>query len=118
MLSAQHLNVDCLELLSELEDGTTQNKCDSVIPLETLWHELNLMLVRGKAIHPTQKPVDLFEYMLNIYAPPGGTVLDVASGSGTTAIATMNLWLWYICMKKDQDIYAAADKRIKEHREQ
>lgn len=43
----------------------------------------------GKTVHPTQKPVDLFEYLIKTYSNEGEIVLDNCMGSGTTAIATL-----------------------------
>lgn len=51
----------------------------------------SVLRVEGMAqrhiIHPTQKPVSLFEYLVNTYSNPGDTVLDTCMGSGTTAVA-------------------------------
>lgn len=67
------------------------------------------------SLHPTQKPVALFEYMIRTYSNPGEVVLDVASGSGTTAIAAMNTDRKWICMEKDEEIYKVAARRIATH---
>ena len=40
--------------------------------------------------HPTQKPVELYEYLILTYTNPGETVLDIAAGSGTTGVAARN----------------------------
>lgn len=52
-------------------------------------------------IHPTQKPVDLFEYLIKTYTNPDDLVLDNASGSGTTAIAAIRTGRRFICIEKD-----------------
>ena len=44
----------------------------------------------GKVIHPTQKPVRLFEYLVKTYTQEDAVVLDNCMGSGTTAIACIN----------------------------
>lgn len=67
------------------------------------------------SIHPTQKPVALFEYLIRTYSNPGDLVLDVAAGSGTTAIAARNTRRWWLCMEKDPEIFDAASARIAEH---
>ena len=41
-------------------------------------------------IHPTQKPVELCEYLIRTYTRPGELVADICAGSGTTAIAAIN----------------------------
>ncbi len=65
-----------------------------------------------KVIHPTQKPVPLFEYMIKTYTNPGDLVLDNCAGSGTTAIACENTGRDWICFEKDPIEYTKAWKRI------
>lgn len=54
-----------------------------------------------KVIHSTQKPVELFKYLIRTYTDPGDLVLDNASGSGTTAIAAKETGRNFICIEKD-----------------
>ena len=68
-------------------------------------------------VHPTQKPVDLFEYLIKTYTNEGETVLDNCMGSGTTAIACMNTNRNYIGFELDEDYYELASKRISKHAE-
>jgi site-specific DNA-methyltransferase (adenine-specific) len=63
-------------------------------------------------LHPTQKPVDLFEYLIRTYTNVGDTVLDNCIGSGTTAIAAANCGRNWIGMEKDEAFYKAACTRI------
>jgi site-specific DNA-methyltransferase (adenine-specific) len=53
-------------------------------------------------IHPTQKPVFLFEYLIKTYTNENDLVLDNCAGSGTTAIACRNLNRKWICIEKEQ----------------
>ena len=69
----------------------------------------------GSTVHPTQKPVALFEYLIRTYTNPGETVLDNTAGSGTTAIAAENSGRKWICMERDPDYYAAAVGRVYDH---
>jgi site-specific DNA-methyltransferase (adenine-specific) len=66
-------------------------------------------------IHPTQKPVALFEYLIKTYTNEGMTVLDNCAGSGTTAISAENLKRNWICIEQDEAYYNAATNRVKEH---
>lgn len=66
-------------------------------------------------IHPTQKPVALFEYLIKTYTNPGEVVLDNCMGSGTTAIACINTGRNYIGFEMDKTYYEAAQKRIAEY---
>lgn len=69
----------------------------------------------NNAIHPTQKPVALFEYLIRTYTNPGDVVLDPTAGSMTTAIAAMNTGRGYICIEKDADEYRKGVNRVEEH---
>jgi len=71
--------------------------------------------VDRERLHPTQKPVALFEYLVKTYTNEGDTVLDNCAGSGTTAIACLNTNRNYILIEKDLEYYRIAKKRIKEH---
>lgn len=55
-------------------------------------------------LHPTQKPVALFEYMIKTYTNEGELVLDNCAGSGTTAIACINTNRRFICIEKIRSI--------------
>jgi len=73
-------------------------------------------MVRDKSLHPTQKPVALFEYLIQTYSDAGDFILDNCAGSGTTAIAALNLSRNYICMEKNEEYYSIAIKRIDTHK--
>ena len=64
-------------------------------------------------IHPTQKPVLLFEYLIKTYTNEGMTVLDCFAGSMTTAIACLNTDRKYICIEQEEEMYNKAKERIK-----
>ncbi len=62
--------------------------------------------------HPTQKPVELFEYLIKTYSNEGDLVLDCCAGSGTTAIACINTKRNYICIEKDENYFNIMKERI------
>lgn len=66
-------------------------------------------------LHPTQKPVALFEYLINTYTNEGNLVLDNCAGSFTTAIACLNTGRDYICMEKDENYFNTGKERIQKH---
>jgi len=70
---------------------------------------------RERGLHPTQKPVALFEYLIRTYTNEGDTVLDNTAGSGTTAIAAENAGRKWICIERDEEYAAKAMARIAEH---
>ena len=63
-------------------------------------------------IHPTQKPVKLYEWLLTNYAEQGQKILDTHLGSGSIAIACNNLGFDLVGCELDQDYYKAACNRI------
>jgi len=63
-------------------------------------------------LHPTQKPVALFEYLIKTYTNEGETVLDNCAGSGTTAIACLNTNRNYILMEKEEKYFEMIETRI------
>ena len=71
-----------------------------------------------RGVHPTQKPVALFEYLIKTYTKEGETVLDNCMGSGTTAIACLNTNRNYIGFELDEEYYKASLDRIEEHKEE
>nr|DAU09808.1 MAG TPA: adenine-specific methyltransferase [Caudoviricetes sp.] len=68
-----------------------------------------------RGLHPTQKPVSLFEYLIKTYSNENEVVLDNCSGSGTTAIACLNSNRQYICIEKDETYYKRSLERIANH---
>jgi site-specific DNA-methyltransferase (adenine-specific) len=68
-----------------------------------------------RGIHPTQKLVALFEYMIRTYTNPGELVLDNCIGSGTTAIAAMNAERDFIGLELDPEYFKTAQQRISGH---
>ena len=64
--------------------------------------------------HNTQKPVALFEYLIRTYTNEGDTVLDPTCGSGTTAVACRESNRHYICIEKEPEYCAIAERRVKE----
>ena len=73
---------------------------------------------KERTIHPTQKPVALFEYLIKTYTNGGETVLDNCMGSGTTAIACLNTNRNFIGFELDKGYFDIANERIEEHEQQ
>jgi DNA modification methylase len=70
--------------------------------------------MRTGRVHPTQKPVDLMEYLIKTYTNENETVLDFTMGSGTTGVACKNLNRNFIGIELDKDYFEIAKKRIEE----
>ena len=62
--------------------------------------------------HPTQKPLELIEYLIKTYTKEGDLILDNTAGSGTTGLGAKNLNRDYIMMEQDPEYYEIACKRV------
>ena len=71
-----------------------------------------------KRLHPTQKPVELLEYLIKTYTNEGMTVLDNCMGSGSTGIACLNTNRNFIGIEKDENYFNVAKQRIENHKVQ
>jgi DNA modification methylase len=67
----------------------------------------------GDKLHPTQKPLELCEWLIKTYSNEGDLVLDFCMGSGSTIEACINTNRQYIGIEKDKEIYKVAKERIK-----
>ena len=85
---------------SKLRNPTTVKKFD-VVPN-----------CKGKRLHPTQKPLDLLEYLIKTYTNEGDTVLDFTMGSGTTGVACKKLRRKFIGIELDTAYFNIAKERI------
>lgn len=65
-----------------------------------------------KGLHPTQKPVELMEYLIKTYTNPGDMVLDNTMGSGTTGVACIKTGREFTGMESDAKYFAIAEQRI------
>lgn len=75
------------------------------------WQKFNTEV----GLHPTQKPVALFEYLIRTYTNEGDIVLDCCAGSGTTAIAALNCNRGYLCVEKSPAYFDTMCARIEKH---
>lgn len=72
------------------------------------WQKFNTEV----GLHPTQKPVPLFEYLIKTYTNEGDMVLDCCSGSATTAVAATNLGRRFLCIEQSQEYHDKAVARL------
>jgi len=66
----------------------------------------------SRGLHPTQKPVALFEYLIKTYTNEGDLVLDNCAGSGTTGVACKNTGRNYILIEKESEYIDIINKRL------
>jgi site-specific DNA-methyltransferase (adenine-specific) len=93
------------------------NKIDFV---DIAWHGMIQHDMKNKEvrIHPTQKPVKLYEWLLINYAKEGDKILDTHLGSGSIALACHNFNFDLTACELDTEYYNAAMKRLKQHQQQ
>lgn len=70
---------------------------------------------RDRGMHPTQKPVELMEYLIKTYTNEGETVLDNCMGSGTTGVACKKTGRHFIGIEKDEKYFELAVRRVSEY---
>ena len=75
-------------------------------------------LLKQNTIHPTEKPIRLYQWLLDNYAIKGDKILDTHLGSGSIAIACHNLGFDLTACELDKEYYEAAMKRINNHKSQ
>ena len=84
-----------------------------IVKVYDTWYPKTLLKFKTeRGLHPTQKPVALFEYLIKTYTKEGEIVLDNCMGSGTTAIACINTNRNYIGFELDTIYYNLAIDRI------
>tara|TARA_R100000773_G_C4179783_1_gene89993 strand:- start:95 stop:751 length:657 start_codon:yes stop_codon:yes gene_type:complete len=92
----------------------------AVRKIDLRWHGMlqHDMKNKEERIHPTQKPVKLYEWLLMKYAKEGDKILDTHLGSGSIAIACHNLGFDLTACELDKEYFDAAMKRINNHKSQ
>lgn len=105
----------------EIPKGLSFSDC------EMAWHSFkkapkmfkySAYLDKKSKVHPTQKPVKLYKWLLNKYAEKGETILDTHLGSGSIAIACYDLGYDLTGIELDKEYYDAAVKRFNQHKAQ
>lgn len=104
-MNGQHLWLSSVEncVFAKKRNATFKEHCKSAV----IRHKNG----RSK-IHPTEKPLGLFEYLITVSTNEGDLVLDTCAGSGTTAIACLKNNRRYICFEKDEQYCNLAINRI------
>lgn len=73
------------------------------------------LMVEGGTIHPTQKPVKLYKWLLTNYAKEGDKILDTHLGSGSSRIAAYDMRFEFTGFELDKDYFDASEKRFQQH---
>jgi len=105
------------------QHGLTMSDCEIAYtsfqkPTRVFTQNRVILLQEGGTIHPTQKPIRLYEWLLMNYAKEGDKILDTHLGSGSIALACHNLKYDLTACELDTEYYNAAMKRLKQHQQQ
>jgi len=103
--------------------GLTMSDCELAYssfqkPTRVFLQNRVILQQEGNTIHPTQKPVKLYEWLLMNYAKEGDKILDTHLGSGSIAIACHNLGFDLEGYELDKEYFEAAKQRLKQHQQQ
>ena len=92
----------------------------AVRKVDLRWHGMLQHDMKNKEIriHPTQKPVKLYEWLLMNYAKEGDKILDTHRGSASLDIACHNLGFDLVTCELDTDYFNDGNKRLKQHQNQ
>ena len=99
-----HLKIDNSELLGEMKHPTTIVSFQKPHP--------------SKSIHPTQKPVALYQYLVRTYTNEGDLVLDISAGSFTTGVACLNTGRNFIGIEKEEKYFLIGADRMEKRRQE
>ena len=91
-----------------------QNESAPELRVPSSWQKFNT----ETGLHPTQKPVELFRYLVRTYTNPNDVILDNCMGSGTTAIAAMQEGRHFVGFELNKEYYDKACKRIQAEQSQ
>ena len=105
------------------QHGLTMSDCELAYssfnkPTRIFTFNRGLIAQKGGSIHPTQKPVELYRYLLNEYAEKGNKIFDSHLGSGSIAIACDDMKFDLVGCEIDKDYFEKAKQRIQNERKQ
>lgn len=102
------------EVYGSSEDNFVGEVLDKKYPINLITFSKSNQ--RDFTLHPTQKPVALFEYLIKTYTNEGDLVVDNTMGSGTTCVACINTNRDYIGIEMDKEYFEIAKDRINHHK--
>lgn len=102
------------DVVGGISRNNTTAEYDKNLRYPSSVQEFNNRAKGARGFHPTQKPIELMEYLVQTYTREGEVVLDFTIGSGTTAIACINTNRNFIGFELDENYYRIANERIKQ----
>ena len=101
------------EVYGKSRENFTGNVLDKKYPINLI--TFSKSSGKDMMLHPTQKPVDLLEYLIHTYTNEGEVVLDNCMGSGSTIIAAHNTNRKWIGIEQDHTYFEVAKERVSKH---
>ena len=108
-----HLMLDKEYCIYIHESGTSFN---NQLAYKNYFSVFNYPIGKKESKHPTEKPVVLFDWLLQLFSQENDVVLDCFSGSGTTALACHTLKRRFLCIEKDFSYWKESINRLEEHK--
>ena len=100
------------------KQGRNYGEYKTKIAFNNTYYPTNLLQISGaiqtNKMHPTQKPLELFQYLILTYTNPRDIVLDNCCGSGTTGVACKNTSRNFIQIEKDPGYCKIAEDRLRQ----
>lgn len=106
------------EGLGKFKEFKVTNELLPKMRVPSSWQKFNTASGRVKTKHPTQKPVDLMEYMIKTYTNEGEAVLDFCMGSGTTGVAALRTKRLFLGIEINSEYFEIAKNRINNFNEE
>ena len=106
------------ETMGNIRRNNADREYDKNLKYPENIQEFNNRAKGARGFHPTQKPIELMEYLIRSHTKENDLVLDFTMGSGTTGIACAILNRYFIGVELDRDYYNIAQDRIKNHTQQ
>lgn len=94
--------------------GSNYNSANPIYTQTQTGYPVSVLKIssEGNTVHPTQKPIKLFEYLIKTYTNENDLILDNCVGSGTSCIAAINTNRRYIGIEKDEKYFEIAKERV------
>ena len=109
-------SITFIETMGDSKGRTSDNLNEEGYARSILYHipVLNNLTNDKAGLHPTQKPVKLYTYLVLTYTNPGDTVLDMCFGSNTTGVACIETGRKYIGIENDRKYFELGQRRIEQ----
>ena len=116
-------NTSCFIILDKKNRGTSFADAELAwtsfkTRVRTFSYSMNNLYAKENKIHPTQKPIALYRWILQNYAKENDKIIDTHSGSGSLAIACLLENFDFLAIEKDKHYYQKSVKRLEEEKKQ